>query len=76
MTRRRSVWVAPERNVILCKGWRIGDLLREGGWRPIYLGSLGAWSLDSRHLEDVVAYFESRRMVVHLSDEHGPGEAA
>lgn len=64
MSRRRTFYVVEEGRVILVRGWQAGDLLREGGWRPIYHGSARAFAVEKRHAADVITYLEYRGFVV------------
>ena len=62
--RRWTLWLVVDGSRLLVKGWRAGELWREGGWRPIYLGTLKAWMIDSKHHADVAAYAQHRGAVV------------
>lgn len=58
MRGRRKAWVAESDRIILIKGPRVADTLRDAGYRPIFLGTQRAYSLDHRHLADVMAVLE------------------
>lgn len=73
MRGRRTAWVVESDRIILVKGFRVADVLRDAGFKPLYLGTRQAFSLDHRHLADVLAVLEREgfNVIVNLPPEAG-----
>jgi hypothetical protein len=56
------------------KGRRVGDLLRAGGFRPIFLGTVQAFVLDRHRLADVAAFLDYRNVPFELTTARGEDE--
>ena len=74
MTRRgRQAWLTVEPKRLLVKGWKMGEVMRDGGFRGIYVGTVKAWIVDPRHMHDLIAYCEYRNITLHVAER---GEVA
>lgn len=58
MGRRWTIRVECDADLVTVRGWRAGDLLQAGGFRPTWLGTRQAWVLDAKHAGDVLAVLE------------------
>lgn len=56
--KRARVITRTGHNIVLVRGWKTGEVLRGAGWRPIYSGTGGGWTLDLHRLPDAVAALE------------------
>ena len=73
MSRRRSTIEEKGRQVVL-RGWKVAELAREAGAKPIFVGSVGGWMIDAGRLPDLLAVLDRRgisvdqtEVVVHAS---------
>ncbi len=62
----RSVTITETGPTFVVAGWKAGQLCRDAGKRPIYSASAGGWMFDSRHLADVLALAQLRRIEVTI----------
>lgn len=65
MTRRR-VTIIESPPIIVVRGWRVSDLLREAGLKATFSGSAGGWMLDQPRLPDLLAFLQRRNVGVTL----------
>lgn len=72
MSRRRITIETDEKNDrMIVRGWRGGDLAREAGCWPLWIGSVGGWVIDLPRLPDLVAYLEYRNIAVSVAEWGG-----
>lgn len=79
MTSRYRVSAEVDGTVTFFRGWRVSNLLRDAGTKPIYSTPRGAYMVDTTRLPDVLAYLESRNIGVAVTDPSAPspgGDAA
>lgn len=55
--------------IVVFTGWRVAELLKEAGAKPIYAGTVGGWMIDRHRLGDVLAYLEQRNISVTVLGE-------
>lgn len=65
-------------SILVVRGFKAGQRLRESGLKAVYGTTVGGWMLDRRRLSDLLAYLDSRNIAARVVDpEHeGPGDAA
>jgi hypothetical protein len=68
---RPRVRIVETTTTLQIKGRRVGDLLRAGGFRPIFLGTVQAFVLDAHRLPDVAAFLEYRNVPFQLTTARG-----
>jgi hypothetical protein len=68
---RYRITVIVDGTVLLVRGWRVGALLRDGGFKAIYSTPSGAYMIDAVRLGDLLAYLEHRNVGANLSDADG-----
>jgi len=76
MTRRR-VTIIESPPIIVVRGWRVSDLLREAGMKATFSGSAGGWMLDQPKLPDLLAFLQARNVgatVIEGPADSGGGE--
>jgi hypothetical protein len=61
MTRRR-VTIIESPPIIVVRGWRASDLLREAGLKSTFSASAGGWMLDQPKLPDLLAFLQRRNI--------------
>jgi hypothetical protein len=73
MSGRRRVTITESDTIIIGRGWRLGDLVKDAGLKATYSASAGGFMLDRDRLPDLLAYLESRNVGVTLTQ---PGSEA
>ena len=54
--------------VIVVRGLKAGDRLRDAGLKPLWGTTARGWVLDARHLRDVIAVAERDRISYRIED--------
>ena len=66
MTGRRPLSLVEQGRTFVVRG-NAFQLLKDGGFRGVYAGTVRGWLLDTRRLPDLCAYLDSRRIPYTLS---------
>ncbi|GAA1543527.1 hypothetical protein [Nocardioides humi] len=72
MSTRRRITVTLDGRVAIFRGWRVAELIKDAGAKPIFsrsAGSAGGWMIDRHRLGDVLAYLEQRGLAVTVDEE-------
>lgn len=64
---RVTVTIAGDGRTFGARGWRVVELMRGAGLRPIFVGGSG-WTADYGRLADLIAYLEHRHIPVLIED--------
>jgi hypothetical protein len=73
----RKIALTKDGSVVVMRGWRIADLARQAGLKPIYVGTVQAWLIDAGRLPDLVSWLEYRNVRYELTgDDEAPLPAA
>lgn len=69
--------IAADDAIIVVRGFKAGQRLRDSGLKAIYSVPAGGWMLDRKRLPDLLAYLDSRNIGSRVIDPgDGPGDAA
>lgn len=64
-------------SIIVIRGFKAGQRLKDSGLKAIYSVPAGGWMLDHKRLPDLLAYLDSRNIGSRVIDpSEGPGDAA
>ena len=74
VTRRaRTITVTHRGTTIVMRGYKVAELARHAGLRPIYSGVAQGWVTDAARLPDLLAYLQHRNIAVTVTEA---GDAA
>lgn len=60
--RGRTITVTDRGTTVVLRGYRVAELARCAGLRPVFNGVAGGWVADGDRLADLLAYLDSRRV--------------
>lgn len=64
---RPRIRIVEQSNTLQVTGRRAGDLLRGGGFKPIFVGTAQAYLLDRNRLADLAAYLDYRNVPFEIT---------
>lgn len=68
--------IAVDEKIIVVRGFKAGQRLKDSGLKAIYSVPAGGWMLDRRRLADLLAYLQSRNITASIVDRQSGGDAA
>jgi len=69
MSRRGlTITAEPACKRLVLRGWKGGELARNAGLWPLWIGTVNGWVLDLDRLPDLVAYLEYRGVRVRVTE--------
>ncbi len=72
--RGRAITVTDRGGTIVMTGYRVAEIARHAGLRPIFSGASHGWITDSSRLGDLLAYCQHRNIAVTVLDDHRDDE--
>ena len=67
---RKPLWIIEQGQSFIVKG-NAPQVLTDGGFRGIYVGTVRGWVLDAHRLADLLAYLDSRRVTYRVTGASG-----
>jgi hypothetical protein len=70
-TRGRVIMITDRGATIVMTGYKVAQIARLAGLRPVYNGVAQGWVSDGRKLGDLLAFCQSRNIAVTVTETDG-----
>lgn len=64
----RTITITRKGTIVVLHGWKVAQLARQAGLKPMYAGTVQGWMLDAHKLPDLVGWLEYRNVRYELAD--------
>lgn len=67
---RKPLWIIENGNTYIVKG-NARQVLLDGGFKPLYVGTVKGFLIDTYRVPDMLAYLDSRRIAYQVTRRDG-----